>query len=385
VPTLVLVSFHLVERRPRAIARLFHPLNLLVFFAIVLPWFLAVLRQRPDFARYGLVEESFRRFTTDRFDRAKPFWYYPPLLLLGIGGWAILVPKGALRAWRDRARMSRPSRLFCVWVLATLVFFSLSSSKLPHYILTTTIALSALVARVLAQALADPEGPRATGVRRGLFAMGLIGIGTSVLLLAFVLRRAEVMQFLAIHGRNFERMEPTMMPGAIAFALMGIVAFVGRYSKRLPVSVAAYAALPLLFATITFSGLMHFAESTSSRALTRRMEEIAPRSPYACLGCYPCGAAFYRGRYPTVFTEDGHELTSNYLRFVLEQGGTWPAGIVPIEKRDAWLAANRGPLLLVAQRKTLDSLDSIAAARGVKIVEFVPGWWGALLPAMERD
>jgi len=385
VPTLVLASFHLLERRPRAIARLLHPLNLLVFFAIVLPWFLALVHERPDFAHYGLVEESLRRFTTDRFDRSKPFWYYPPLLLVGTGAWAILVPRAAIRAWRGRAALSRPTRLFIAWVLATLVFFSLSSSKLPHYILTTVIALSALLARILAQALAAPEGKRAAGVRSGVKAIGIICLGTAVVLLAFVLWRGPLMSLFHIRGRNFERMEASMAPGALAFALIGIVALAGRYSKRLPVTIAAYAAAPLLFTTIAFDGLLQFSDSASSRALARRIEEIAPRSPFACLGCYPCGAAFYLRRCPTVFTEDGHELTSNYLRFELEKGGTWPASIVPLADCEAWLAAAREPLLLLAQRTTLASLDSIAKARRAKVVELVPGWWGVLLEGRGSD
>src|SRR5262249_35143236 len=76
VPFLVLSAFHLLEKRPRAILRLVSPANAGVFLAIVLPWFLGLVRARPDFLRYGLVEETFHRFTTDEFNRNEPWWFF---------------------------------------------------------------------------------------------------------------------------------------------------------------------------------------------------------------------------------------------------------------------------------------------------------------------
>lgn len=385
VPTLVLSVFHLVQRRPRAILRLLHPLHLLVFLGVVLPWFLAVTCERPDFPHYGLVAESFRRFATADFDRGKPLWYYLPLVPAGLGAWAIVVPRAAIRAFRERARLARPDAFFIVWGVTTLVFFSFSGSKLPQYVLTTVIALSALVARVFARALEDPGGRAAAGVRYGLTGVGLFCLGTAAVLLAFVLERAELVRLLGIRSGSFERMEPVMVRGTVAFALMGAVALLARPSKRIPVSLFAYVAIPLLLTTVTWPGLVEFAERASSRAIARRVEEIAPRTPYASLACYPRGVPFYVRRYPTVLTADGRELRSNYLRYTLEKGGPWPASIVPLAQRDAWLATVHGPLLLLAQPSMRDALDSIAVARGAQVVELVPGWWGALLPERGSD
>jgi len=247
------------------------------------------------------------------------------------------------------------------------------------------IALAALVARVFARALEDPGGRAAAGVRYGLTGVGLFSLGTAAVLLAFVLERAELVRLLGIRSGSFERMEPVMARGAVAFALMGAVALLARLSKRVPVSLFAYVAVPLLLTTVTWPGLVEFAERASSRAIARRVETIAPRTPYASLACYPRGVPFYVRRYPTVLTADGRELRSNYLRYTLEKGGPWPASIVPIGERDAWLATVGGPLLLLAQPSMRDALDSIAAARGAPVVELVPGWWGAVLPERRSD
>lgn len=385
VPALVLTIFHLVERRPRAIARLLHPLNLLAFLAVVLPWFLAVARERPDFPHYGLVVESLRRFATEDFDRAKPFWYFLPLIVLGLGAWAILVPRAAVRAWQGRARLARADRFFITWAVATLLFFSFSGSKLPQYVLTTVIALSVLVGRIFARAFADPLGRAAAGLRHGLLGVGIIGLGISGVLFAFVLWREDLVRRFAIRSGAFGRMEPVMAPAAAACAVAGAFALLARRSRSVGVALVPFLAAPLLLATIAWSGLVEFAERSSSRAIARRIEDLAPDAPYACLACYPRGVPFYVRRYPTVLTADGRELRSNYLKYMIDKGDPWPESIVPLGRRDAWLATVRGPLLLLAQPSARDDLAAVAAARGAEVLELVPGWWGALLPARESD
>src|SRR5271170_1321926 len=76
VPGLVLFVFHRFQGRRGVWRRFFAPLNLLVFFAVVMPWFVGLSLAHRDFAYYGIVEESFHRFTTTEFHRSKPFYFY---------------------------------------------------------------------------------------------------------------------------------------------------------------------------------------------------------------------------------------------------------------------------------------------------------------------
>jgi hypothetical protein len=143
------------------------PLHILVFLAVTLGWFIPLVRAQPDFLRYGLVEESFHRFTTPQFKRSAPFWYYLPVLLGGVFAWSVLLPGGALRAWQARKRWSSTDRLFVAWTVVSVLFFTLSNSKRPGYVLTVVLALGALTARLLARAWDDPAGDAARAVRRG--------------------------------------------------------------------------------------------------------------------------------------------------------------------------------------------------------------------------
>ena len=163
--------------RPGAAARsgrLFAPANILVFLAIVLPWFLGVAHQRPDFPYYGLVEESLHRFTSPQFHRSAPFWYYVPVIAGVFFPWSILLPESAVAAWRSRARWARADRLLIAWVLVAVVFFSVSQSKLPGYVLTAVVALGILVARVLDLAFEQPDGRARRLVIRGAIALAVI-------------------------------------------------------------------------------------------------------------------------------------------------------------------------------------------------------------------
>jgi 4-amino-4-deoxy-L-arabinose transferase len=48
------------------------------FCLVGLPWFIAVSARVPEFPHYAFVQETFERFTTPRFTRTAPFWYYIP-------------------------------------------------------------------------------------------------------------------------------------------------------------------------------------------------------------------------------------------------------------------------------------------------------------------
>jgi 4-amino-4-deoxy-L-arabinose transferase-like glycosyltransferase len=77
IPALVLLIFNRIEGRRGAWRRLLSPLNLLVFFGVTLPWFVGLCLAHRDFLHYGLVEETFRRFTTSKtFHRSRPVYFY---------------------------------------------------------------------------------------------------------------------------------------------------------------------------------------------------------------------------------------------------------------------------------------------------------------------
>jgi 4-amino-4-deoxy-L-arabinose transferase-like glycosyltransferase len=139
-------------KRWREALRLFHPLAIGVFLATALPWYLACARRNPDFFRVFIVEHNFNRYLTPEFQHIQPFWYYLPITLVALLPWAFWLygVEGSTRATATgRAR----TLFFAAWGLFPVLFFSLSKSKLPGYILPGVPALVLLIASVVTRTM----------------------------------------------------------------------------------------------------------------------------------------------------------------------------------------------------------------------------------------
>ena len=381
LPILVLAALGLVERRWRAIVRLFAPLNIIIFLAIVLPWFIGVSLQRPDFPYYGLVEETAHRLLTPAFHRTAPVWYYGPVIAAVFFPWTVLLPESAVAAWRARARLGRAERLLLVWALAVPLFFSLSQSKLPGYVLSAVVALGILVARVLDLAFARPGGRAHRAVTHGAWALALLAAGAAGAAALGAAGSGGAAAWLRAGGTEAARLQPALAPLAASLAAVAVLATLAGWRRDVRVACVAFAAPPVLLLTMAFGGARAYAEADSARGLARGMPALAPGVDVACLECLPNGLPFYLGRTITLITRDGSETTSNYAVFFLRRTSTWPPQVVRLRDRDAWLAHREQPVFLMADRRDHDALDSLAAAASAPVTSPAPGWWAALLPA----
>ena len=154
LPGAVLVLYTGISRDWAIWKRLNLGAGLLLFFAICTPWFVLVSLQNPEFAHFFFIHEHFERFLTKVHHRTGAWYYFVPLLLLGITPWLGLLPQSLLAACRrdpEKApQLFRPELMLLIWAGFIFFFFSYSSSKLPSYILPIFPALALLLARRLA-------------------------------------------------------------------------------------------------------------------------------------------------------------------------------------------------------------------------------------------
>src|SRR5262249_47546559 len=157
-------------KRWRAAFRLFHPAGLAAFFVTSLPWYVLCARRNPDFFRIFIVEHNFKRYLTPEFQHIQPFWYYAVVLLVGLLPWTAVflwsLVSGARRLWRTR-QISDATLLLLCWSAFCILFFTISKSKLPGYILPTIPAVALLVVR-LSVANRRSMSLRAAGLAAGL-------------------------------------------------------------------------------------------------------------------------------------------------------------------------------------------------------------------------
>ncbi len=379
LPLVVLGSFHILERRFDALRRLASWRNAVLFFLIVLPWFLGVARLHPEFPRYGIVEESLRRFGTSAFKRTQPFWFFLPVIVAGCLPWSVLFPAGAWAAWRSRAHWTRTDRFLLVWVITVVVFFSISQSKLAGYVLPAVVGVSILVARAFGAALERPDGTAALWLRRSAAAAAC----TILLVAAAFAVEAVHPGFLAsnIRWRQMSTVAPKVewaLP-AIACVLCGIMLAASAWRRRLVVAfVATVLFLPFVCA-LGFAAILPSFEDLSSRNLARAIDARDAGADVACLQSYPDGLGFYMQRTFPLFTADGGELKSNYVRYVFNGAGPKPTNMITLSEVGAWLDARTAPVLLVGDKHQRDLLESLAAPRGSRSVPLHGVWSGALI------
>ena len=148
----IVAAFAFLRRDWSILRRSFWWPGMVLYFAMVLPWFIAVQHQNPTFFREFFLEHNLERFATDRYQHVKPFWYYLVVVVLALMPWTVIAVRAlidgiqtSLCEWRDRYSgkckpcANRPGDAFpeflVIWALFPIVFFSFSRSKLPGYIL----------------------------------------------------------------------------------------------------------------------------------------------------------------------------------------------------------------------------------------------------------
>jgi 4-amino-4-deoxy-L-arabinose transferase-like glycosyltransferase len=121
------------------------------------PWYAAVQHANPSFFREFFIQHNLDRFATNRFQHQQHFWYYVPVLLTGTLPWTIFVFAAltrGLRALRATKEDALPAFL-SLWVILPFLFFSISQSKLPGYILPSIAPCGLLVALYIQQKHAE--------------------------------------------------------------------------------------------------------------------------------------------------------------------------------------------------------------------------------------
>jgi len=202
----IIIAFAFLRREWSILRRSFWWPGVLLYFAMVLPWFIAVQHQNPTFFREFFLEHNLERFATDRYQHTQPFWYYLIVVVLAMMPWTVIAIRAlvdgiltSVAEWRlRRASLRRPApnrpgdafpEFLVLWALIPIVFFSFSQSKLPGYILPSIPPIAILTGDYLFRR-------RASGLNRWVL-LGhavLCGIMTMATLLLpwFVVHHAQM-------------------------------------------------------------------------------------------------------------------------------------------------------------------------------------------------
>lgn len=319
--------FVLLSGRTDLLKRLLRPGSLLAGAAVAVPWYWLCYRANGwPFVQEFFINHNLERFTTDRHQHVQPVWFYIPVVLASFVPWVfqILSPGWKwLRQLRQQSQGDPQAALFWSWAVFPLVFFSLSRSKLPGYVLPAFPALAILAAKEWDSLWTVSSSEHLSVSRRlTLYAQAatILGLGFALPLLAARLN-AELAGFL---------LTAQLLLGAVGVAAMLLV---WRWQPaRLFAVYLTGAALAVLLVTQAIAPRVDGAESSRRLAEVLRQNGFAgqPVFVYGLSRRVEYGLNFYLNtRTRLIYSEGDVTYPQQGELFLLTDLATDPESVLP--------------------------------------------------------
>lgn len=283
LPGAALFIYCLVQRDFSVLKRMHWLPGLALFFAIVTPWFYLVMQANPEFFERFFIYEHYTRFTTKDLGRYQPWHYFIPILLVGALPWTVTLFDSLRRGLvRRAAGKFHAERFLLIWAIFIYVFFSISGSKLPSYLLPMFPALALLMAqRIVAM---QPRTLFWQALPALLMPLALAVIGLLMGKLADTPNQAELYPHYSL-----------WLFAASGVALIGLTAglrWLWRGNKL--AGVLAVSLAGLLTAQIGLSGYESIARERSAKHIAQAIRaEVTPDIPFYSVLTYEQTLAFY--------------------------------------------------------------------------------------------
>jgi 4-amino-4-deoxy-L-arabinose transferase-like glycosyltransferase len=214
LPGAVMFLWLLLFDQWRRLRPLYLPTGAVVFLAITVPWHVLIAQRNPTWAQFYFVHEHWERFTTTTHGRVRPWWFFAPLVTLGLFptlGFTWSALRDSLAGGWAKRRESALAGFFVIWAIFVFLFFSKSQSKLPPYVLPVFPPLAALTGIWLAQQWSS-DGRR--------FRLGVIVFAVTAALLAGLMN-------VAVLNPQLSRMPAAQAHVLRPFALISAIVLVG--------------------------------------------------------------------------------------------------------------------------------------------------------------
>jgi 4-amino-4-deoxy-L-arabinose transferase-like glycosyltransferase len=150
LPALVFFIHLASQKRLADVRRMMLPTGAAIGLAIVLPWYVMVYRQHgSEYIRSFIFGENLGRYAEAVGEQARGVLFYLPVMFADLFPWSLFMPIALW--WAVGERSNRTVRLLLIWVVAIVVFFSLSGTKEDLYILPIVPAEAALIGALIAR------------------------------------------------------------------------------------------------------------------------------------------------------------------------------------------------------------------------------------------
>lgn len=311
--------------------------GLLVFLVFALPWYLMMLTIHGQRYTASAQGDTVGRFFGAMEGHGGTVLFYLPVFLLGFFPWSGLLPFAwyqAYQSWRDSRKAGAlppaPSTVLgdhlsphalewfaAIWVLGGLVFFSLSSTRLPHYIGPLFPAAAILTAAYWNRCVTDHA---ASSMRAAIHTMTAVGF---ILALAFASLPPLYARFAGKLINEFPLAgQVTLGPGPYTVASiflvgMGLVAYFGFSETRRPAAFWAaggtLALVVLAIMQVTFPLINHFVIEPPQRLADVAGVNLGPNDRLILYGQPRPSLVFYAKRKAIVVPKNEEANIKPYL------------------------------------------------------------------------
>jgi 4-amino-4-deoxy-L-arabinose transferase-like glycosyltransferase len=336
LPGAVLVFYTLIQRDWRLWTRLHTRSGIVMLTVIAAPWFVLVVRANPEFLHFFFIHEHVDRFTSDVHGRFHPWYYYVPVVVVGLVPWLPVLPIALRKAWHAPAlpQRFRPERFLCLWIAVIYLFFSFSNSKLPFYLVPILPPIALLIANTIPR-LSD------TQLFRRFLPVMLLGIAAAGY--ACFYQFSSIQNTATAQGQVFG----WLLAGAAVLAVGWTLGagLVGR--KRIDAAILVTALSSLLGLQLVMRDIDRIAPALSTYRTAQKIALLPPSGPVYSVEMYRQSLSFYLQRPVTVVAYEGE------LEFGLEHEPKQGIPTLDLFKK-IWRTTPEA--MAVMERKTFDLL-----------------------------
>src|SRR6267378_866239 len=364
--------------------------GMLVFILLAAPWYAAMFLVHGDAYATGAKAHTIGRFLSPMEGHQGTIFFYLPVLLLGFFPWSSLLPVPlyhAFKNWRSSGGISRypsaplphsdlpqpstPGReleLFAaLWVVGVFVFFTTSSTRLPHYIGPLFPAAALLTASYWSRCLQDPTTKGIRGSIHLMMGLGyLLAVGFACLPTFYATYASKMVREFPLAGQVDLGSSPYLAATVLLLG-MTLVGYLGLNDERRGgafwAAGATLASLVLIVIVIATPHINRYVIAPPQELAYAAGLNLSRQDQFIAYGTTRPSSVFYAKR-KTLFVPIGEE---DRIRTALKEPkrvmillpesaqSKLPAeanGLVPILKRYGYVLLANQPMVMIPEGAT---------------------------------
>lgn len=314
--------------------------GMLLFVLLAAPWYAAMFLVHGDAYATGAKAHTIGRFLSPMEGHHGTIFFYLPVLLLGFFPWSALLPVPlyqTFKNWRSSGvagqrdsgvplypstplphsglpYSSTPGReldLFAaLWVVGVFLFFTASSTRLPHYIGPLFPAAALLAASYWSRCLQDPATKGIRGSIHLMMGMGyLLAIGFACLPTLYANYASKMVREFPLAGQVSLGSGPYVAATLLLLG-MGLVGYLGLNEERRGgafwAAGATLAGLVLTVIVIATPPINRYVIAPPQELAYAAGLNLDPQDQFIAYGTVRPSSVFYARR-PTLFVPFGEE------------------------------------------------------------------------------